>query len=62
MKPVNYQNYSRQVWQARAVGLFALVWLTGCATDPVTGKSAYNLYTLDDDIKMGTQAMGQNVA
>lgn len=42
--------------------LLALFWLTGCATDPVTGRSAYNLYTLDDDIKMGTQAMAQNVA
>ena len=46
----------------RVVVLLALLWLTGCATDPVTGRSAYNLYTLDDDIKMGTQAMAQNVA
>ena len=28
----------------------------------MTGKSAYKLNTLYDDIKMGTQAMGQNVA
>ncbi len=40
----------------------ALLVLTGCATDPVTGGRAYNYYTLDDDIKLGTQAMGQNVA
>lgn len=40
----------------------ALLGLTGCATDPVTGRAAYNYYTLDDDIRMGAQAMGQNVA
>ena len=42
--------------------LLALAGLTGCATDPVTGRKAYNYYTLDDDIKLGTQAMGQNIA
>ncbi|TAN38864.1 MAG: M48 family peptidase [Verrucomicrobia bacterium] len=41
--------------------LLVLVSLTGCATDPVTGKSAYNIYTLDDDIKIGTQGMAANV-
>jgi predicted Zn-dependent protease len=40
----------------------ALLGLAGCATDPVTGRSAYNYYTLDDDIRLGTQAMAQNAA
>ena len=43
------------------VGL-AVVFSTGCATDPVTGKSSYNYYTLDDDVRLGQQAMAQNVA
>ncbi len=55
-------NFRSTTLRSALAGVFALLWLSGCATDPVTGKSAYNLYTLDDDIKMGTQAMAQNVA
>jgi predicted Zn-dependent protease len=43
------------------VGLLLLVGVSGCATDPVTGKSAYNIYTLDDDIKIGTQGLAANI-
>ena len=49
-------------WRSTCLGLLLLVGLTGCATDPVTGRRVFNYYSLDDDIKMGTQAMGQNVA
>ena len=49
-------------WLLCSVLLLAAVGPIGCATDPVSGKSSYNLYTMDDDIKMGTQAMGQNIA
>lgn len=36
--------------------------LSSCATvDAVTGQSVYNMYTVDDDIKLGQEAMAANL-
>ncbi|GEM_PF-65380 len=45
-------------WRARAArtlcGVFAALLTASCATiDPVTGKKVYNIWTIEDDIRMG---------
>ena len=33
------------------------IFLSACATDVVTGRSAYNLFSVDEDVKMGNSYM-----
>lgn len=43
--------------------ILAALLLTSCATvDAVTGQNVYNMYTVDDDIKLGQEAMTANLA
>jgi predicted Zn-dependent protease len=54
--------YSRFRNGVRLLAMAGLLALAGsCATDRVTGKSTYNLYSVDDDIAMGKEGMGENV-
>ncbi len=40
----------------------ALLWSFGCAKDLVTGKQTMNWYSLESDVKLGTNVMNQQVA
>jgi len=41
-----------------AAGLLACVALQACQTAPVTGRSSFNLFSLDDEIALGSEAYG----
>lgn len=37
---------------------FAAFWVAGCATvDPVTGEKVHNIYTIEDEVKMGREVL-----
>ena len=38
-----------------------VLFLAGCATDAVTGKNVVNMYTVQDDVKLGQSAMASNL-
>ena len=58
MKP-----FVRRILITIALPCLAALLLTSCATvDAVTGQNVYNMYTVDDDIKLGQEAMTANLA
>ena len=51
----------RRCWVITAGAFCAVVILAGCATDAVTGKNVVNMYTVQDDVKLGQSAMASNL-
>jgi predicted Zn-dependent protease len=43
-------------------GLAALLLAAGCHTTPVTGRSSLNFFSVEDDIRLGTEAYAQVLA
>ena len=51
----------RRILVPMAVPCLACLLLSSCATvDAVTGRNVYNMYTVDEDIKLGQEAMKAN--
>jgi predicted Zn-dependent protease len=54
--------FVRRILITIALPCLAALLLTSCATvDAVTGQNVYNMYTVDDDIKLGQEAMAANL-
>lgn len=57
MKP-----FARRIAITIVLSCLSALLLTSCATvDAVTGQNVYNMYTVDDDIKLGQEAMAANM-
>ena len=55
--------FVRRIVITIALPCLAALLLSSCATvDAVTGQNVYNMYTVDDDIKLGQEAMTANLA